>query len=415
MERPGPWGRMGRQIGGMLGNHLGGRPGGALGSALGSYAHYIGRIFGSGDYVTSPGIIGMNNLINSDQVPQFGNDDGNVVRVAHREYICDILSSSTPGAFNIQNFQINPGLLSTFPWLSQMTAGVFQKYRINGMVFEFRSTSSELTTNVNLGYVVMATDYDSSDTPFTSKAQMENTSFAVSSKPSSNIIHAIECAPKLNVAQQLYLRSGSIPVNTDIRLFDLGRFSIATGGVSTASATLGELWVSYDVSCIQPFLGVPASYQQQLHLNLAGTAAATPLLLDRSVNPIQPVFNSFAGSVSLTNTSVILPYTLRPQSLYLLVFTVSGTTGGGLVPPTLFLYNGLSWPNAFRNESYPTEAAPTGVPSNGNTIIVTSIIKYDGSGTPALPPTVSFGAVGVFPGGTLKGDFFLTEINANTF
>jgi len=271
-EKPGPWGRIGsaagRMVGGAIGSKYGlGKAGAAIGSKIGSYAHYIGKIFGSGDYITASDGVKSNSLMNpSPQAPQFAGQ--RAVRIRHREFLGDIITSATPGAFNIQKFSINPGLSASYPWLSQVCGATFQQYRINGQVYEYRSMSADALTSTNtaLGQVIMATDYDSKDSPFTTKQQMENTMFGVSCKPSSCMIHAIECARNQTSVSELYVRPFAVPDGTDPRLYDMGNFYVATNGMQGASVNVGELWVSYDITFFkeiqQPplFIAPVASY-----------------------------------------------------------------------------------------------------------------------------------------------------------
>lgn len=369
---------------------------------MGSYAHYIGRIFGSGDYATSPGFVNKNSITNSSQIPEFGSE-GSFVKITHREYLCDILSSSTPNQFQIQNFQLNPGLSTTFPWLSSMIAGSFQQYRINGMVFEFRSTSSELSTTVNLGYVVMATDYDSADSVFSSKSQMENTTLAVSCKPSSHAIHAIECDKKQTSMTELYVRSSVQPPNTDIRLFDLGRFSIATGGVATPSAVLGELWVSYDVSAIKPILLPPNNTQLMAHYKITGVAPSLPLGTSRVAT-----YNSFPDALVTTGTTLTMPSSLLPGTKLLVIWNCYNSTAVASMTPSpiststslpLFLgfYNGV--------------ANAVGSPGNGataNTCVTETMASYEP--IVGVSPTFTFG--GCIPGSGALAELWIIAVNS---
>src|SRR5437868_8025472 len=62
------------------------------------------------------------------------------VRICHREYIQNVITG-TANTFNLQSFPLNPGLPQVFPWLSKIAIG-FEQYKINGMIWEFRSTSA---------------------------------------------------------------------------------------------------------------------------------------------------------------------------------------------------------------------------------------------------------------------------------
>jgi len=69
----------------------------------------------------------------------------------------------------------------------------------------------------------------------------------------------VECAPRETPIDKLWVRSVEYSdyATVDPRLFDLGRFSIATIGMQAAS-TIGELWVSYDVEFFKPQLNLEA-------------------------------------------------------------------------------------------------------------------------------------------------------------
>lgn len=174
--------------------------------------------------------------------------------VRHREYLGDVVTGAT-GAFNITTFPINPGMAVTFPWLAQLAQN-FEQYRINGMVFEFKSTSADAlnSTNTALGTVVMATEYNSDSDPFTTKQQMENHEFANSCRQSCSMLHAIECKPSLTSISELYTRTTAPAAGQDLRLYDLGQFSIATVGQQGSSVNIGELWCSYEIELLKPQL-----------------------------------------------------------------------------------------------------------------------------------------------------------------
>jgi hypothetical protein len=409
---------MGATGGGMLGGLYGqGKLGSQIGSKVGSYLHYIGKIFGSGDYVTTSDGVKSNSLMGSNQIPSFGSNK-NEVRIRHREYLGDVISSSTAGAFNIQSFEINPGVLASFPWLSQVCGASFQQYRLNGMVYEFRSMSADAlnSTNTALGQVIMATDYDSKDNVFTTKQQMENTMFGVSCKPSSCMLHAIECARSQTSVSELYIRAGAVPSGADIRLYDIGRFSIATNGCQGTNVNLGELWCSYDVTLLKQIDQPPGFINLFVDFNLAGTNATQPLLLDTSVRTKQPAYDSI-GVTSISNTAVVLPLNLQTKSVYVLIYMIRGASTASVVPPSLTFSGGLTsnlvgmgLAAPFINGNSSGFMGPAGgTPST--TIAQVSTFAYDGTGTNAFPPTITFGTTGVFPTAPVQGgNLIITQI-----
>lgn len=415
-DKPGPWGRIGGAAGGMIGSAMGspyglGKAGGAIGRKLGSYAHYIGKIFGSGDYITSADTVKTNVLVNEAQAPSFGHGK-NTVHIRHREFLGDIISSGTAALFNLQSFPIQPGLPSSFPWLSNVCGTSFQQYRINGMVFEFRSMSSDAlnSTNTALGSVIMATDYDSKDGSFQSKQQMENTEFGVSCKPSSCMIHAIECARSQTSVSELYIRNSSVPTGADPRLYDMGNFQVATVGFQGTSVNCGELWVSYDITLFKAIQLQPGAGLLMYHRNLAATTAAQPLLQDVTVYASQPQFDNIGCTVNAANTILTLPVGLPLRTRFLLVFGMRGASTAVIVPPTATASQGLSAHLGFINGGSAAFSAPQ--TATGTTILLTEMYEITAASAASAPPIITFSGAGVFPGTTQGGDLYLIQMNA---
>lgn len=258
------------------GQQLGGEAGAWLGEKLGGLAHGIigSAISGLGDYTVKK------NTLLAPEVPTIINDSvKGGITFRHKEYLRDIITSPTPGAFNLDSFLINPGNEKTFGWLSQIAPN-FEQYSLEGMIFEFRSMSADAlnSTNTALGSVIMATNYDAIDTNFTTKGQMENYEWGMSCKPSSNMLHPIECAPRQSFNSELYVLNGPVPAGSDARLYHWGNMQIATTGFQGASVNIGELWVTYQVRLLKPkiftamggeigtYLSVNSSYTNALPL-----------------------------------------------------------------------------------------------------------------------------------------------------
>jgi len=219
--------------------------GAKIGGWLGHGAQSLLKaITGFGDYKVENNSLLMGGMSPPEVVN--ASQSGNAI-IRHREYIGDINATKE---FTVQTFPINPGMRDTFPWLAQV-ASSYECYRLRGMVFEFKSLSSDAVlssaTSSALGAVIMATQYNSLSTTFNSKIQMENHEFANSSKPSCTFYHPVECKKSLNPVDELYIRDGDIPADSDLRLYDLGKMSIATVGMQADSGVCGELWCTYEV------------------------------------------------------------------------------------------------------------------------------------------------------------------------
>lgn len=283
-------------------------------SASGGYANkQVSRdvVSGKGEYT-----IKRNVLYEGAQMPEVVNphrDDGAVV-VRHSEYICDVISSSTAGAFNVQSFPINAGIAQTFEYLAQI-AGNFTEYKIEGMIFEFRTRSVDAlnSTNTALGSVYIATQYNSLEPNFSSKAEMSSYMYCNNCKPSESMYHIIECDPRQTSLEHLYIRTGNVPSGADIRMYDIGRLQIATQGMQAASVNIGELHVTYQCSLYkarlyqslgylndcQVFYNASASVQPANPLGNGGISASLPSNWTEVINNMP--LSSAGGYMMATN------------------------------------------------------------------------------------------------------------------
>lgn len=245
-----------RRYGGMAGTAIGAKLGGPVGAKIGrtlgrGAAGLFSKIIGKGAYtvrtntITNPGSYVMDGI---DQVPLMHNDAG-TTRIRHREYITDVFSTED---FTNLTFDIQPTNPQLFPWLSA-AAQNYEQHKWLGLVFEFKSLSANALTSANtgLGSVSLATQYNALNSPFVNKQELLNYQFASSVKPADSMLHPVECDPNQTPNQPLYMRIGSQAAG-DARLFNIGTLNLVTQGMQSDGATIGELWVTYDILCIKP-------------------------------------------------------------------------------------------------------------------------------------------------------------------
>jgi hypothetical protein len=251
---------------------LGGLGGGAVGSLFGlqgqgsSLGRDLGgslsRWLGSGDYDIKANSI-VSSLKSSGSIPSMHNTGQSVI-VRHKEFIGDVIAGtgSAPTPFEISNtFSINPGLATSFPWLSTLAQN-FQEYTFKGLVYHYVPTSgnSVASTNTALGSVMMATNYRATLPTYTSKVYMLNEYFSSDARPSETFVHPIECDPKENPYNVQYVRTSAVPSGEDPKTYDLGVMSVATQGMPASSTNVGELWATYEVELRKPVaLGILAN------------------------------------------------------------------------------------------------------------------------------------------------------------
>jgi hypothetical protein len=273
----------------------------------------ISRIFGQGDYV-----VRENSLMGAGP-PAFASLNTGI-RIAHREYIRDVISSTS---FSNTTNIITPTNPTLFPWLSNIATN-FEEFRIKGLIFYFNTTSGDAISSTNnaLGVVGMTTVYDPTDSDLQSKREAEDYAGCVSSVPSRSFIHAVECKPSANVLGRYYIQTSSVTNPEDLKFYALGKLNLFTQGMQQANVTLGELWVSYDIEFYDPKIlpigtvNLAAGRISSALVNVAGAAFG-------------PNLNIAQGNINFTtqNTSLQIPQGTASGSYFLLMTMISGGAG----------------------------------------------------------------------------------------
>lgn len=265
-----------------------------LGALLGYGGNWVGnklgQVFGFGKYYVRGNTLAPKGMIRPDvwrnlqaagaiyegnqlaSIATFGNGQG--VRIRHREFITNIRCDTD---FTSLQFTLNPGLSKTFPWLSK-NAKNYKKWIPHGILFQYISSSGDQGGDTPaLGSVIMSTVYDAGSAPMTSKQQMESQEHSISGKPSLDIVHTIECDPlEKQVNTYLVRGDGYLLMNEqdsqyqskvgsmelgDLKFYDHGVTQVATDGMSD-SYVVGGLWISYDITLLDPLLPPPENLMQ---------------------------------------------------------------------------------------------------------------------------------------------------------
>lgn len=300
----------------------------------------MGLVSGLGDYKVKKNVLLGGNM------PKIENHSGpGGITVQFQEYLGDITTPVQAGnssPFDIKTYLINPAVTQTFPWLSQIAAN-FEQYEIEGMLFGFRTTSADMVTNnsnnLQLGTVIMATQYDVADAVFASKAEMLNYEFASSVKPSEGAVHMIECDPRQTSVNLLYTSPGPTPAGTDPRLYHLGRFAIATQGFQGSGVTIGELHITYQVRLLKPKLWtglgqtIPFSYFTNQWINANTQSWMGPVNTISLGGVANGCGITFTNLPTADDVLVNIPGNPKPVSY---LFTVEWlTTSGAMFATTL--------------------------------------------------------------------------------
>jgi len=340
---------------------------------------------------------------------------GEAFVVQHREYLGDLTSGPTAGNtdFKLQSFPINPGIQATFPWLSTI-APQYQEYKINGLVFEFKSLVADAvisTTSNAIGSVMMATNYNSTQKVFPNKQAMLESEYSSDGRSSMSFIHAIECKPSITaISDKLYVRSGAPGANQDLRLYDWGLFQIASQGQQAANAVLGELWCSYEIWFYKPILSNGTALLMDKYQISTVTAAAP---FSTSVGNRALVAGSSLNT-TLSNTTITFPTNIQTGN-FLIIYSMSGGTPATVNAGNPFVVStGLTvlavWQNTtgFDAQSF---TDPNQLVANSTDEIICGIISFGPN--PTLPATVNMGSITTLPTSTTHADLIITQVNTN--
>jgi len=170
--------------------------------------------------------------------------DGSIV-VRHREYIADVLGSV---AYAVTSFSVNPGLSTTFPWLSTVAAN-YESYKFRRLQFLYETSKSTNTS----GSLMLSMDYDAADSSPSSKVEQMAMFNAVRSAVWDECVLSGDKKDLQKFGVQRYLRNAALAANLDIKTYDIGNFLVGTIGCADTS-TLGELYVEYEVELHTPQL-----------------------------------------------------------------------------------------------------------------------------------------------------------------
>ena len=323
-----------------IGGSLRGGGAGAWGRAAG----HAMEAAGIGEYTTTV----ANPIVNDGAgmpVPSFRKGAVGAVTISHREYISDIFGPAGAGTFQNTVYPINPGVITTFPWLSQIATN-YEEYTLKQLIFFYRSTVTDfVATNGQVGSVIMATQYNPSDAPFASKQDAMEYDLAVSGKVSGNVMAGVECDPKqLSGSVGKYVRAGPVRSDDDLKSYDVGNLNMCISNIPQqfANQALGELWVSYTVELRKPKFFVSRGLAIARDSFMAGTGSDQ--LNANTIGKVEPVAyaqqNRIGGTLANDRSDIatfddMVQYTFPAQfsGNVVLKFTVwpDTTSGSGLV------------------------------------------------------------------------------------
>jgi hypothetical protein len=261
-------------------------------------------------------------------------------RVVHREFIGNITGTTAFGLS--QSLACNPGIASTFPWLSVM-AQAWEEYKFHKLRFCYLTRTGSNTP----GSVIMSPDYDASDSPPGTEQIMSTYDETVEDAPWKDICCVLKPQLMNGSAKRHFVRSAPTSQNQDVKLYDVANFFVGT--VDGTAVSWGKLWVEYDVEFYIPQLPPTGLTQVSIAQGTAGTAA----------NVISAGLSVTGNLISGIVGNVVSVQNLIPGQEYF--FNLAGTAWtGGIVlsaPVGLTLKTSLQGSSVVQSATYLATAA----------------------------------------------------------
>jgi len=176
--------------------------------------------------------------------PSYKYRNGRVV-ISHSEFI-DTVISNGDGGFHITRYQINPGLASTFNWLSNV-AGQYDRYRWIRLTFYYVPAAS----STEKGRLSMAYSKDPTQAFPATGSQM----FQIVPNEETNLWSPAELTSF--GSKEMFVRTfgtnqlAQSTFVTDLKTTDDGTLFVATNLADT-STTVGEIYCYYEVELYNP-------------------------------------------------------------------------------------------------------------------------------------------------------------------
>jgi hypothetical protein len=234
-----------------------------------------------------------------------------MIRVVHRELVSTISGNTS---FGVDQYYLNPGLSTTFPWLSTI-AGSFEQYKFIRLKFHYVTRAP---TSYK-GSILLAPDYDALDAVPSTEIAASQMDGAIEDSPWKEQTLVLNVQDMFPMGPRKYIRTGLIS-STDLKTYDAGQVFVCAVSCDDTSA-LGKLWVDYEVE-----LHIPQNPSNAGSGNIGGFAAYQLIGGDQALSTGTAEDVVFDGenynTLGITNASGT--YTIPPGSYFVSAVVTAG-------------------------------------------------------------------------------------------
>jgi len=243
--------------------------------------------------------------------PKFRSAQGKYI-VSNREFVTEVTGNTV---FAVTEFTTQPGLATSFPWLSQI-ANTHQRYHVRKLTY----TYVPLAATSERGRVILAFAIDPLDQTPISKSELFQ--YPTSTESSIWSTNKLVVNP-MSRNDTLFTRAGIVD-DTDIKTYDLGKLFVGASNTADDTTKIGEIFVDYEIE-----LSVPKPAKCPASLTEVTITVATQLFGSTDGSSIP-----FAGSNVIgehdSNDNDFLRF--AAPGVYLVNIAMTGGTAGNLVP-----------------------------------------------------------------------------------
>jgi len=259
--------------------------------------------------------------------PPIVNSNAKCSRIIHKELIATVSGNTTYG---VTSYALNPGLATTFPWLSTV-APSYEQYTFRSLRFHYVTRCA--TTYA--GSVLLSPEYDALDSAPSTEVLQAMMAGSIEDVPWRNQTLVFSSKDMFPMGPRKFVRSASVS-SSDLKTYDAGQLFVGLAGCADTT-TIGKLWVEYDVDLYIPqnpsagtVGGVGSSSLFTLHSAMSQTTGVAKLV----------AFDTTAfDGINITNTGG--SFTL-PSGTYAIETVISasgaGVTTGANITVTVEIY-----------------------------------------------------------------------------
>lgn len=221
------------------------------------------------------------------------------LRLQHQELVTEIVTAKTTdqfNGFNLIKIHVNPGLTSSFPWLSSLARN-YLNYQFSQLELCFIPRNSVTKE----GSVMMFAEYDPSASDPENRKDFLNRKHAQENQVFKQMVFSCDISD-LRKEKAHYIRVGKPTNNQDIKLLDACTMYFAYEG-TLPNLSLGDLFWQYTVDLITPNLHLGRNLINSIESTRAdGVNNTATDALPLGVMTASSFLGNFAGALLNTAT-----------------------------------------------------------------------------------------------------------------